>query len=155
MEIGVKFYRSAIHEDVIALWREGMEYHMEIGAYAGDRITNPNPSHCAWVSYVDGAPASIQVSSIVGEDAVGVLTYVRPQFRGMRLHSHVQAAMNVDLPPLSVTHTISTVTPDTPLSYRLAASVLDGGAVIVGEDTVVLPRGETRRIKYRRPLVRD
>ena len=155
MEITVKLYRPAIHEDVIALWREGMQYHMDIGAFAGDRIIDPNFFYYAWVSYVDGVPAGIQLSNVVGEDAIGVLTYVRPQFRGMRLHSHVQLAMNRDLPPLSVTHTISTVTPDTPLSHRLAASVLAGGAEIVGEDTVVLPRGELRRIKYRRPLVRD
>ena len=139
------------------LWREGMQEHHDNGTVAlAVTTTAPTaipPGAIAWVALVEGVPAAVQVSRfhLAATTAEGMLTYVRPSYRGQRLYSRIQSVMDADLLERGITHAVFAM-PDTATADRLATAVLARGGEHVGEDDVALRTGLTRRRHFRRAL---
>lgn len=139
------------------LWREGMQEHHDNGTIAlAVTTTTPTaipPGAIAWVALVEGEPAAVQVSRLdtVAAAAEGMLTYVRPHYRGQRLYSRIQAVMDADLLARGITHAVFAM-PDSTTAERLATAVLARGGEQVEEDEVALRSGLARRRHFRRAL---
>lgn len=154
--IEIRFFETPNGTDAETLWREGMQLHLDAGTVApgaGSQAGFIRHGAWAWVAYVDGQPGAVQVSMPHPEDGTcdGLLTYVRPAFRGLRLYSEIQPAMDAELLMRGFTHATFWM-PDTPTADRLAAAVLARGGELVGEETVELRCGSTRIRHFRRQL---
>ena len=142
--------------DAEPLWYAGMRDITDNGKNAAGRVTPPDGRWHAWVAYVDGVPAALQLSELrlAEGESEGKLTYVVPSFRGLRLYAAIQARMDADLLDLGITHAVFTM-PDTPTSDALETLVLQRGGRKVAERDASLPSGAARMREYRRALRRD
>lgn len=142
------------------LWREGMQEHHDNGTIAlAVTTTAPTaipPGAIAWVALVEGDPAAVQVSrlDLNAATAEGMLTYVRPRYRGQRLYSRIQEVMDTDLLARAITYAVFAM-PDTVTADRLATAVRARGGEQMKEDEIVLRAGVARRRHFRRELRTD
>ena len=152
-DITIQRYASPRHTPAEALWAEGMAHLVGGDLTPHGRVTLPPANTMAWVVFVDGLPAAVSLRYIhaAEAEAEGCLTFVRPQYRGLRLYALVQQRMDADLLAMGITH-IRCVVVDDPLSTRIIAHILRRGGEALGEETLDGTAGPIKHLKFRRPL---
>jgi len=133
------------------LWFEGMQHFQAAGLMPPGPILPPGGRTLAWLASVNGMPACASFRRLDGADAVSVMTYCRPAYRGLRLYAAIRPPMEAALLAMGATHIRSAVMDD-PLALRSLPSILRHGGEAVGEELTEGPAGPVRLTHYRRPL---
>lgn len=134
------------------LWHEGEASYVDDGRAMHSRVTPPPHDLLGWMATAYGAPAGLQACRIVGAEAHGVLSWVRPAHRGAGVFRAIQRAVDADLAARGVTHIRSWVV-DGPEALGMAAAIVARGGAKVGERLVQAAAGPVTYHEYRRPLL--
>ncbi len=91
-DITVSYFHPVAGSPGEVLWEEGHASHM--GANSITTMPPLQPHVHAWVGFVDTAPASIQAVSFSPalKRVHGLLSYTRPQYRGLGVYKAMQIA---------------------------------------------------------------
>jgi hypothetical protein len=137
MTLSITRYDTPLGTPAATLWAGGMRHLMAAVPTPPRPILDPAADLMAWVATTDGEPAgaSFRPVFVAEQDAEGIMTFVRPEHRGKRIHAEIQRRMDADLLAMGITHIRSSVIDD-PLPSRMIPAIQRRGGTVAGEDIV-------------------
>lgn len=139
--------------DAEPLWYEGEASYVEAGRGRHTVVTPPPKDLVAWVAYVDGQPVGLHAVRRKPEEQnlYGMLAWVKPEFRGLKLFNFMRRQMDIDSIGLGYQRLISEVV-DGPESPGMRAAIENMGGQKTGEVVVQTASGPVVYHQYSRPL---
>ena len=154
METEIRFVDPLAGSDAEPLWYEGQHSYVDAGFGRNARVSAPPPDLVAWVAYVEGVPAGMQVCRLKpgNQSLYGLLSWVGPAYRALKLFNLIRVKMDADAIQLGYRDIVSEVV-DGPEAAGMCAAIEARGGQKTGEIVVSAVGGKVIYHQYRRSLI--